>query len=81
MFRMPSNDVLGVFVILKNKVLTFTEGGGQLTAFLKILAFFGILLIIWANGFDIKSLLALIFIPLFFIGKPWYKYFSTKTTK
>ena len=77
---LPKN-ALGMFGILKNKVFTFTEGGGQLTAFLKVVAFLGILLIIGANGFDIKSLLALIFIPLFFIGKPWYKYFSTKTTK
>lgn len=66
-----------MFGILTNKVSTFIGGGGQLTAFLKILAFLGMLLIVGANGFDIKSLLALMFIPLFFIGsKPWYKYLS-----
>ena len=52
-----------------------------MSVFLRILAFAGILLIVGANGFDIESLLALIFIPLFFIGKPWYRYLSKKTTK
>ena len=52
-----------------------------MSIFLKVLAFAGILLIAGANGLDIESLLALIFIPLFFIGKPWYKYLSKKTTK
>lgn len=48
------------------------EGGNIMTKFFRILALLGILLIIGANGFDMRSLFALIFIPLFFIGKPWY---------
>ena len=52
-----------------------------MTAFLKILAFLIILLIVGTNGFELESLLALIFIPLFFIGKPWYKDLPKKTTK
>lgn len=45
---------------------------------IKALAFLGILLIIGANEFELRSLFALSFIPLFFIGKPWYKYLSKK---
>lgn len=54
------------------------EGGNTMTKFFRVLALLGILLIIGANGFDMGSLFALIFIPLFFIGKPWYKYFPSK---
>ena len=55
--------------------------GERLTVFLKIVAFAGILLIIGANGFEIENLLALMFIPLFFVGKPWYEYLSKKNVK
>lgn len=68
-----TNSDLGVFVVYWRV--------RRLTVFLKILAYAGILLVVGANGFEIESLLVLIFIPLFFVGKPWYKYLSKKTTK
>ncbi|WP_167397391.1 hypothetical protein [Lysinibacillus mangiferihumi] len=44
----------------------------------RVLALFGVLLILGSNGFNKNSLFALILIPLFFIGKPWYKLLSKK---
>lgn len=53
----------------------------KVTKVIRILALFGILIIVGSNEFDFKSLFALILIPLFFIGTPWYKYLSKNTTK
>jgi len=50
----------------------------HLNTIVKVLAFFGVLLILGSNGFNKNSLFALILIPLFLIGKPWYKLLSKK---
>jgi len=50
----------------------------HLNTIVRVFALFGVLLILGSNGFNKNSLFALILIPLFFIGKPWYKLLSKK---
>lgn len=52
-----------------------------MSTILRILALFGVLLILDINEFDKNSLFALIFIPFFFIGKPWYDFLSKKPVR
>lgn len=53
----------------------------HMTKVIRLLALFGFLLLIGANGFEMKNLFALFFIPLFFIGKPWYEAVPKNNTK
>lgn len=45
---------------------------------LKLFGLLGIVIIIFAKGFDWESLFILLLLPLFFIGKPWYSYLGKK---
>ena len=44
----------------------------KINMIIRLLAFLALLLIIATSGAGINALFALLFFPLFFIGKPWY---------
>ncbi|MFC4712045.1 hypothetical protein [Planococcus dechangensis] len=41
---------------------------------IRILAFIGLLLIIFTSGFNWQNAFLLLMVAAFFIGKPWYSY-------
>ena len=43
---------------------------------IRIIAFMGLLLIIFASGFNGQNVFLLLMVAVFFIGKPWYSYIS-----
>ena len=57
------------------------KGDFLMTKLIRAIALLGFLIIIGANEFDVRSLFGLLMIPLFFIGTPWYKYFSKEEIK
>lgn len=47
---------------------------------LKIVGGIGVGIMVFSNDFSWRSFLAFAFLPLFYIGSPWYAYFKNDIT-